>query len=90
MSDEPTTQKIDDGGPAFPNYPVMLGPGGQPTAIPRYKASGMSTRTWLAGMAMQGLLSRDDIDLDAEQIASDSILHADITLAQLSKDSPNA
>ena len=42
-----TQQKIDDSGPAFP------------VAEPGYATShpGMSTRMWLAGMAMQGLCS---------------------------------
>jgi len=45
-SDTVKTTKINDGGPAFPN-------GSDGTM-------GMSLRDWFAGMAMQGLIARND------------------------------
>src|SRR5690606_6844808 len=66
---------INDGGPAFPvqaSYPY--GP-----------SDGMSLRDWLAGMALQGLLSRSDPDEDwatrYECFSEDAYLYADAMLA---------
>lgn len=41
--------KIDDGGPAFPNTPT--------TVKQLDQCNGMSLRDWFAGMAMQGYLA---------------------------------
>ena len=49
MSDEPTKQKIDDGGPAFP-VPYELG---------GKALTGMTLRDWMGGMAMMGMINHD-------------------------------
>jgi hypothetical protein len=47
---------------------------------------GMSTRTWLAGLAMQGLCSRKDYEGDAPiRVAMEAIEHADALLEELAK-----
>jgi len=62
--------KKDDGGPAFPcTEPCSYedGPGGD-----RYNIApihlGMSRRDWLAGLAMQGMISNPEIDTILKEI----------------------
>ena len=45
--------EINDGGPAFPHT-------GETNGITTTEQDGMSRRDWLAGLAMQGLLSSGD------------------------------
>lgn len=46
------TDKIDDGGPAFPHYDT------DERGIVHLVSNGMSLRDWFAGQAMIGLLQR--------------------------------
>ena len=49
-------------------------------------ARGISRRDWLAGLAMQGLLSNPSIeDLAATEIASDAYIHADAMITKSKK-----
>lgn len=73
-----TPQKIDDGGPAFPN----------PTW-----AQGMSTRMWLAGMAMQGILACEQVHPNIKQTSNEDLAEcaceiADAMIAASRKDAP--
>ena len=78
MSDE----KIDDGGAAFPSLREYTTADGWVS-----RADGMSLRDWYAGMALQGMMSRDDftIDIDKEvhglQRAQVCLLMADAMIA---------
>ena len=83
MSDE-TKQKIDDGGPAFPACDLYYK---DEEEIIDSASQGMSTRTWLAGMAMQGILAANTLDEETfENVADFSVTIADATIAQLNKD----
>ena len=66
--------KIDDGGSAFPF--------GIPNA-----SSGMSYRQWLAGLAMQGLLSNANVaqrfGLKFDDVVTDTTGFADALIAKL-------
>jgi len=72
----------DDGGPVYPifnqeGFTTHLGNG--------ESAEGISRRDWLAGLAMQGLLSSEDIDLNStsyEDVALDSYRIADAMIAE--------
>ena len=62
------TDKIDDGGPAFPFS-------GQ-----YYHQQGMSLRDWFAGQALSGVCNNPDISYDAA--AHDAYAHADAMIAE--------
>lgn len=73
---------VNDGGPAFPQtrdswYCANLG---EPPA-----PSGMSLRTWLAGLAMQGMLADSRCGHTAGEIAYLSVYQADALIAELAK-----
>jgi len=53
---------INDGGPAFPVPTDPLNPG----------TNGMSLRDWFAGMAMQGMLSNDEMQEEMRKAVKDS------------------
>jgi len=74
-----TQQPIDDGGTAFPHtHTSSLGVSWQ---------TGMSYRQWLAGMAMQGMLSNPDVSLSTvELLARESLTFADAMIAEQKKD----
>jgi hypothetical protein len=75
-----TQQPINDGGTAFPHTTVnnMGGFVLQP---------GMTYRQWLAGMAMQGLVSNPDVSLSNLPIlARQSLDIADAMIAEQKKD----
>jgi hypothetical protein len=66
-----TQQPIDDGGRAFPSTNRL----------------GMTYRQWLAGMAMQGLVSNPDVSLfNLPLVARQSIDIADAMIAEQKKD----
>lgn len=46
---------------------------------------GMSKREYFASMAMSGLLSKHNINIDAESLAKASVLFADALLGELGK-----
>jgi hypothetical protein len=67
-----TQQPIDDGGLAFPSF-----------VCPK----GMTYRQWLAGMAMQGLVSNPDVSLfNSVLVARHSLEIADAMIAEQKKD----
>lgn len=49
------SDKINDGGPAFPTYGLVCDKSGHLTNVQTYD-QGMSLRDWFAGVALQGLL----------------------------------
>lgn len=64
-----------DGGPAFP-----IGSGQVPSP-------GMSLRAWLAGLAMQAIITLDGAaDCTPKEVAHDAIMQADALIAELEKD----
>ena len=75
-------EKIEDGGPAFPNA------GGSDS--PLYGAYGMSLRDWFAGQALMGITSnpntRGDADRLSEGIALYAFKAADAMLAERKKE----
>ena len=71
--------KQRDGGYAFlTDDPRQIGPH-------CWHHAGMSTRTWLAGLAMQGLCIREDYNGDAIRLAMDATFYADALLKELGK-----
>lgn len=82
------SEKINDGGPAFP---WQQSPGNQNNL-------GLTKREHYAGLAMQGLLGRDILTADArpyyemdssrdiEKLAAESVEVADALLAELAKE----
>jgi len=75
-----TQQPIEDGGTAFPSSQYgFVAPDGHTT--------GMSYRQWLAGMAMQGLVSNPDVPLsDLPLVARHSLDIADAMIEARKKD----
>jgi hypothetical protein len=63
----------------LPAFPLSLG---NQNLMPDF--GGLTKREWLAGMAMQAVLS-NPIDLRPEQVVSFSISYADQLLAELAK-----
>lgn len=52
---------------------------------------GLSKREYFAGLAMQGMLSNPQLNIETtslEAIASDAVAHADALLTELSKPQP--
>ena len=83
-----TPQKIDDVGPAFPPLTSTEAPYGGHSFM--NTTGGMSTRMWLAGMAMQGVIS----DVSSYQTEKDmitkvvkiSFIYADAMIAAAQKE----
>lgn len=50
------------------------------------KTSNMSKREWLAGIAMQGMLSNDGFHLNYENIAIEALRYADALIKKLEED----
>ena len=73
---------MKDGGPAFPRFEHGIGWDARP--VYDYQ-SGMTTRTWLAGLAMQGVLSNDALltRLDCVDAAAFCVRWADQVLKAL-------
>ena len=70
------TDRIEDGGPAFPTKPGDETIGGD---VIRYE--GMTLRDWFAGQALAGLLAESMHDCGPEGIAHDCYLFADAMIA---------
>lgn len=62
-----------DGGPAFPV--PEIGPYQSPAAM-----KGMTLRQWLAGLAMQGLVSSGNVPVDKRAVARVAFEYADAML----------
>jgi len=80
------SDKINDGGPAFPNhYEDRTMKGVRNTVV----ADGMSLRDWFAGMALQGLLAMcagpQISGATAEVTAKIAFEHADAMIAEGNK-----
>ena len=63
--------KINDGGPAFPE------------SCNNQIIQGMSLREWFAGMALQGLLACSDVQGSANDLAKGAVAYADALLDEL-------
>lgn len=50
------------------------------------KAGNMSKREWMAGIAMQGMLSNDGFHLNYENIAIEALRYADALIKKLEED----
>lgn len=74
------TDRIEDGGPAFPE-PVAISPSDD--VYPAY--GGMSLRDWFAGQALAGLYASGPHDCDQHGIAHDAYLVADAMIAARQK-----
>ena len=80
------TDKIDDGGPAFPapippTYEVHADVDGTVTADDI--TSGMSLRQWYAGMALHGATANSDLILSSERIAKETGFVQEKLIAEL-------
>lgn len=75
--DTPSSEEVDDGGPAFPCE------GGDLSGL--YAAPGMTFRAWAAGKALQGLLASGDCAVGPthEEVAQLAVEYADALLAAL-------
>jgi hypothetical protein len=81
--------KPNDGGPAFPGEKIVWSVN-TPNEIGRVPVAGMSLRTWLAGMAMQGHLANPTTtahpEFTKEGLAVASCRLADALIAELEKE----
>ncbi|MCW2276350.1 hypothetical protein GJ654_18660 [Rhodoblastus acidophilus] len=78
------TNKMDDGGPAFPNLEYVEGQrDGHGDTIDGYTVAtgGMSLRDWFAGQALTGLLAACEISCPASLFAKEAYAAADAMLA---------
>ena len=73
------SMKVDPNNFAFPVPAWTSEPG---MNEPYY---GIDTRTWLAGLAMQGLLANAKVDCDAGDLAKWAVCSADALIAELNK-----
>ena len=72
--------RIDPKAPAFPRDGSVDDNGNVD-----YSERGMPVRTWLAGLAMQGLLANAKVDCDAGDLAKWAVESADALIAELNK-----
>ncbi len=76
------SDKIDDGGPAFPCMPPDDGEGRGCAAGYPYPDAGMSLRDWLAGKALTGICAHQDTwGLNVKEIAGTCYAISDAMLA---------
>lgn len=82
-----STNKIDDGGPAFPcDWKDFVPTTGE--QVVREQFFGMSVRTWLAGKALSGILSNQDLlEMIDEDLGYDSTKEGAAKYALLVADS---
>ena len=75
---------MKDGGPAFPSDYEEYSE--QYHAVTSHHSSGMSLRDWFAGMAAQGILSRQGItEINSYDVAITAYLTADAMLEERKK-----
>jgi len=84
---------MKDGGPAFP-IPEQRGQQYDPVRCEWEQGwvppqPGMSLRAWLAGLAMNGLLSDPGVTEGYEKLTKISVQFADALIAELDKDQPD-
>lgn len=77
------TEQIRDGGPAFPAMNFIVPIDLEARHVARLgETQGMSLRDWLAGMAMQGILSANQDRLNDEWLSKEAFGYADAMLKQ--------
>lgn len=74
------SDKINDGGPAFPTIEWGRTWDGQ---LAQQSIGGMSLRAYLAGQALAGLTSHYGYDIHRIDAARESVIYADALIAEL-------